>query len=153
MNTKNQSTADINASQTGGKFARNTRPNPIFGYNIVSVTATQPGTTIYRLKKDVFNEFLRFDRIRLWYEKEVESKLPKQVRFETASKKIRQAVLNSIKMRIYEPNIVLLRAGDLPKNLLFLVQGRIQVLSKSADAEKSHPNAFILQTEVGPRNE
>ena len=75
--TLKNSTADYGMTTVaGGTLNRNMRVNPIFGYNIVRVKAVEEGTTIYRLKRSVFDQFLHFKSIKRWHEKEIEAKLP-----------------------------------------------------------------------------
>ena len=90
--------------------------------------AKKDGTTIFRLDNKVFREFLDPSRIKQWYDKEVESRFPDEVRFATASKKVKEQIFNSMSLRVFEPNEVMLKAGTMPNDLLFLVKGRIQLL-------------------------
>lgn len=34
------------------------KPNPVYGYKIVSIKASKPGTVVYRLRRDIFKQFL-----------------------------------------------------------------------------------------------
>ncbi len=122
------------------------RPNPIYGFKIVSIKATGDGTTIYRLDHALHKEFLGAGQARKWFEKEIESKFPDTVNFSSASRKIKQHLFNSISMKIYKPGEILLKAGSMPDEIKFLAQGRIQVLQKLKEDEDEHPNAFKLKT-------
>jgi CRP-like cAMP-binding protein len=44
-----------------------------------------------------------------------------------ASKKTQHQIVNTMWLKVYEPNEVMLEAGNMPKDLLFLVSGTIMV--------------------------
>lgn len=114
----------MNANQRASK------PNPIYGYNIATIRAQTAGTTIYRLRHDVWKDFLHPSKLKDWHEKEVESKFPKQVNFESASKKVKEQVFSNMYLKVFEPNDMLLEAGTMPKDLLFLVSGKIALYQR-----------------------
>ena len=114
--------------------------NPIYGYNIVSIKATKPGTTIYRLKSSVYKDFLSPSRLKMWHEKEIESKFPSHVNFESASKKAREQIFNSMSLKAFHPGDIMLQAGHMPSDLMFLVSGKIQVLQKSNQNQSPYKN-------------
>ena len=73
--------------------------------------------------------------------------------FSSASKKVKEQILNAMTLRIYEPNEIILKAGDLPSTVHFLVSGSIQAYQKPADHKPENPNATKLRTEPGRRIE
>ena len=56
-------------------------------------------------------------------------------------------------LRSFDPNDVMLRAGNMPKELMFLVSGKIQVLQKADELIEQDKNSFKVQTVTGPRKE
>ena len=54
-------------------------------------------------------------------------------------------------LRSFDPNDVLLRAGTMPKELMFLVSGKIQVLQKADELIEGDNNSFKAQTVAGPK--
>ena len=54
-------------------------------------------------------------------------------------------------LRSFDPNDVLLRAGNMPKELMFLVSGKIQILQKEDDLIEPEPNSFKVRTVNGAR--
>ena len=145
-NLDNQSFYSMNSSAhrggAKGSSRRNVTYNPIYGYNIISFKAVKPGTTIYRIRHDIFKHFFAPENIKKWHEKEVERKFPKQVRFENASKKIKEQIFSSMTLRSFDPNDVMLRAGTMPNELMFLVSGKIQILQKADDLIEPDKNAL-----------
>ena len=116
------------AKKPEAKNKRNAEPNPIYGYRTVSIKATAPGTTIYRLRASFFREFLHPNMLKNWHEKAIESKFPTQFNFESASKKAREQMLNAMSIKAFEPGDIILKAGTMPDNLMFLISGKIQVI-------------------------
>lgn len=139
----------MNATQRASK------PNPIYGYKIATIRAQTDGTTIYRLSHDVWKDFLHPSKLKDWHEKEVESKFPKQVNFESASKKVKEQVFSNMYLKVFEPNDMLLEAGTMPKDLLFLVSGKIALYQRYNDNKGENPksNKFVVQSDVGPRKQ
>lgn len=135
--------------------ARQTKPNPIYGYKIKSIHAKTSGTTIYRLRYDVFKEFLHPSKLKDWHEKEVESKFPSQASFENSSKKVKEHVYSNMHLRVFEPNEVLLEAGCMPKDLMFLISGKIALYQRLPDTQTqlNKPKKFVVQSVIGPRKE
>lgn len=54
-------------------------------------------------------------------------------------------------LKIYEPNEIILKVGESPKSVHFLVSGCIQAFQKPADGKPDNKNAMKLKTEPGPR--
>ena len=55
----------------------------------------------------------------------MESKFPEQVRFESASKKVKEQVFKNMYLKVFEPNDMILEAGTMPKDLLFVIYGKV----------------------------
>ena len=87
-----------------------------------------------------------------WNEKVIESKFPSKVCFELASKKVKEAIFNNMSLRVYEPNDVILQAGCMPDDLLFLISGKIQLLQEKAKVATKYPAAHphVVTQVVGP---
>ena len=105
--------------------AQTSIPNPIFGYKVTKITATSPGTTIYRLDRDVYDRFLDPSVIKDWFEKPLASRFPKHLSFNGASKKVKEQIKNAMYLHVYEPNEVIRRAGEIPTVAHFLISGCI----------------------------
>ena len=56
-------------------------------------------------------------------------------------------------MSVFEPNEIILKAGDSTSAILFLASGCIQVYQKPSDTKPEHPNTHKLKTEPGPRRQ
>ena len=100
-------------------------PNPIFGYKVTKITATSPGTTIYRLDREVYNRFLDPSVIKDWFEKPLSSRFPNHLSFNGASKKVKEQIRNNMYLHVYEPNEIIRSAGEIPSVVHFLVSGRV----------------------------
>ena len=121
---------------------------------MVSMKAKTAGTTIYRLRHDVYDDFLHPSKLKDWHEKEVESKFPTQVRFDSASKKVKEQVFSNMFLKVFEPNDMILQAGTMPKDLIFLISGKIALYQRpSEDINHINPNLFVVQSTVGPRKQ
>lgn len=55
-------------------------------------------------------------------------------------------------LRVYEPNDMILAAGTMPKDLLFLISGKIALYQRAPEGEgPKHLNPFIIKSIVGPK--
>lgn len=82
-----------------------------------------------RVKHNVFMQFLERSVVQNWNEVEQISNFPQEIRLEHLTKKQRDQFFKNFVFRKFEKNEVLLKVGQMPQNVLLIVQGQVTIYS------------------------
>jgi len=102
--------------------------NPLYGYSIESVKAVQANTVVYRIRSEIYKQFLHPDNSPKWGERELQNVFPPQIRLEGSTKKQQKQLLNQFNIKQFEPTDILLKQGEVADEIYIILSGEIMVL-------------------------
>ncbi len=128
--------------------------NPLFGYRIKEFFAAFPDTEVFRVSHSTFMTFMERSVVNRWTEKEQLSNLPQEIRLEQLTKKQRDNFFRIFKFRKFDKNDVMLKANEVPDNLLIVVQGNLTLYSHTLEPKENNAPvnpALIMKVYPGSR--
>ena len=98
--------------------------------------------------------FMERSVVNRWTEKEQLSNLPQEIRLEQLTKKQRDNFFRIFKFRKFDKNDVMLKANEVPDNLLIVVQGNLTLYSHTLEPKENNAPvnpALIMKVYPGSR--